>query len=340
MGWRGHLIKYIGALVGTVLAGVIVWFLTVRESDEVKGESIRYRVDEVATFPLGGTKVGFSVVKVVNAGSAAARQVRIVVMFPDSVEIREKQIQFGNGLDAEFVETETDAHTLDITLPSLVRGELLHISMLLSGVSEFSPRVVVRSAESTGMEGASDSQDQTAYRSFFPLILLAVVQAGFVWALFFWRKSPLFFPRMMSLFPSANSTAFLYLQRKLTQEAQELLAQRIGTRGGDVLTVANYGLALGLNGDVDGAEKRFEIADWWAAGKHERAVVQFNRATLMIHLGELGLARGHLAKAFSLSRRAISNYCTISAYMDDAAEKDGVIREIIESKGGSFQAEI
>src|SRR5713226_3385448 len=76
--------------------------------------------------------------------------------------------------------------------------------------------------------------------------LIALAQPLLVALLF--PRSRSFLLRFIPTTPSVNNTAFLYIHKGLTKEAQALLENAIINRGADAITLANYGLTLGLNG--------------------------------------------------------------------------------------------
>ncbi len=139
--------------------------------------------------------------------------------------------------------------------------------------------------------------------------------------------------KILPAFQSLNNAAFVYLQLGLMDAAKELLKTAIAERGADPITFANYGLALGLTGDADLASKHLDAAFWWAGTAHEKAVVEYDRATLLVHLNDLEEAKRHLRKAFSLSPREITRYCQLSTYIQAACKKDEELNSIVKKQG-------
>jgi hypothetical protein len=45
---------------------------------------------------------------------------------------------------------------------------------------------------------------------------------------------------------------------------------------------------------------RFDAAEWWGSNPHEKDVVEYDRATLLLSQDQFSEAREHLKEAFSL----------------------------------------
>ena len=132
---------------------------------------------------------------------------------------------------------------------------------------------------------------------------------------------------------SLNNTAFVYLQKGLTKEAEKLLGLEIEREGGEAISLANYGLAIGLNGDVTGAAVRLDAAAWWAKTRYEKAVVEYDKAILSIFQGTTKEAIEHLRAAFSHSRAVIARYCAINTYIQAACSQDPEFLALVQQQG-------
>jgi tetratricopeptide (TPR) repeat protein len=144
---------------------------------------------------------------------------------------------------------------------------------------------------------------------------------------------PKFIPRRRSYTErdGLNNTAFVLIQEGLIKEAHALLSKAIAIGRGDSHSFANYGLVRGLEGDTEGARKHFDIAKWWARTPHERAVIAYNEAILLIHEeGPKAEIINLLRKAFALSRSAIAEYCDLNVMIKDAAQRIPDIWSLIE----------
>jgi len=337
MNWRHTLISSGITLIVTLAAGLLVYYLTKEPPPLLPSEQIIYRVNTSATFGTDQDKITFLTIRVENTGNKAAHNVRIVDIFSDRYIIQSKQIELSSGPASNVIDNSSE-HKVDIVMPILVPNEYAAISLLIRGPSGLEPNVNVRSDESVGKMATNSLQPianeinadkQKAIISAVTGVLFGLVGLVITGALL---------ARIRRGGASRNNTAFVYLQQGLTEEARELLSAAIADGDGEAVTVANLGAALGLQGDVEGARKRFLIAEWWAApgrwtNRHARAVIAYDQATLLIHNSDLAGAMEELRKAFSLSRRQIGRYCDLSIYMKDVKEKNAEFRELIERRG-------
>lgn len=336
MRWRELIIGGLVTLVVTIVAGVIVWYLTREPS--LATEDLKYSTDYVA---LSSTNppLGVGNIKVGNIGGRVARNVRVVIEFPPGISIQEQRIQLSSGDAATFQRNSSADNTTDISVPTLAPGEVLTVTALINGKTKFEPTVSVKSDESVGQVGAPDISKaldtKTLGRGEIFLILggamFAQLLAGFA-AYFARRKFPdQRISRFFSSEPDAvNNTAFMYLQKKQIDEAERMLSERIRSRGGDFYYIANHGLALGLQGHTAAAEARLTAADWLAerAGDREKALLKYNRATLLFAQGDIENGKKLLAAALELHPHSIRDYCEMSAYITEATLVDPKVLDI------------
>jgi hypothetical protein len=80
---------------------------------------------------------------------------------------------------------------------------------------------------------------------------------------------------------------------------------------------------------VDEAERLFKSAEWWARTAHAKAVIAYDRATLLASQHRYEPAKAKLREAAALSRRSVAHYFQLSAYFADASQQDPEFKEII-----------
>jgi hypothetical protein len=326
MRWRDALVGAILSLVITVAGGIIVWIFTHEPKTNPPSEKLRYTVSEVASFEPGGTKIGIVTIRVFNVGDKAAHDVHGVFVLPVGLEIKEKQIAMSSGPAGSFVEEPGDLRTLNVSLPTLAPGESLTTSLLVSGNASFQAQVGVKSADSVASQGDANPISPPPAQGTMNLVLtllfwLLGIVALILALVLFWRA--------YETFPSRNNTAFVYLQQKLFHEAKDLLLSSERRHGSHPVELANLALAFGLEGDDDAAERRFRAASWWAATGHSKAVISYNKATLLVAKKRYVEAKQELRAAMKLSPRAVSRYFKLSAYFSEAAEADPEFHAIV-----------
>ena len=329
MRWREILLGAVSTLVASILAGVAIWYLT---RDQPKSAELRYTAEEVVYFEGMPTQIAFVTVKVSNVGTYNAFDVRVVLTFPTGANLQEKQVVFSGGAAGTYKENQSASNQVDLSVALLAPEEVLSISALVKGGLEYIPTVSVRGRETVGSPGPfqvpSEFPGVSGPTSIFVTIGALIAQLLLIGIL-----TRRFAMRLQTWISSVNNTAFLFIHKKMIDEAEELLRGKITTRGADLFLLSNFALVIGLQGDQEGAERHFVAAEWWQSGNAELALIKFNRSVLMIANGEYEVARGYLSEAFSLSRGQIKRYCQLSDYIDDATRADSGIRDLVTSSG-------
>ena len=216
-------------------------------------------------------------------------------------------------------------------------AESAAISILIRGANLAQPTVGVQSADSIGERVSLSSLTQNEIAALSRTSRIVITVSVFVCLLIQPFILSYVLPRvdlgiLRRFIPSSaslNNTAFLYLQLGLDKEAEQLLETSIATKGADAITLSNYALALGLKGDQEASQKRFEAAEWYANRPHERAVVEYNRAVLLLAQGQLSEGKEHLKKAVSLSPTEIRRYSRLSVHIRPVAERDPDIGSLV-----------
>lgn len=320
----------------TVVSGVAVYYITRQEPPPPAAEKIVYSVERSATFDNGNGSLTFFTIAVENVGKKAARHVRIIVPLKSAWKLRDRRVSISSGAAAEY-QDKSDPGQIAILLEHLVPNERVKISALLDGPAQPQPSLSVQSDDTVGTPAqvfsAPPASDEKGYRTAELVLLVAAALIGQLLLLQLskhWRR------RKQGQFDWAtgkNNTAFVFLLQGLASEAQALLTQELLDDGGEAISFANHGLAVGLLGNEALAAKRFEAADWLAQSPHSQAIVAFDWATLLIHKGDYVEARKLLRKAFSLERREIAKYCSFSIYIRHAVASDKGIAETVATEG-------
>ncbi len=332
MRWREVIVGAIVTLLVTIVGGISVWFLTREQAPKWDGEKLVYNVDALGDFDLSTGRLGIFTIKAANIGNRAARDVRLTVNFPKSVQIKEKKIDFSSGPAAQFDEISDKPNALGIYIKSFAPNEAVKILLILNGDSGFDPEIGIRSSE-TVAEIQSTQSGSLVYgvrgtKSWLVTVCVMAAQAMiYMFPLGLARKMH---RRVSTWMRSANNTAFLYIHSGLIEEAREMLDQSIRKKGADIYLLANEALAVGLTGDLEGAEKRFRAAEWWQCGRHEHALIYFNRSILCISNSDYDNANLYLNKALELSPKEIKKYCMLSNFIHQAVRSNHLIRDSIE----------
>jgi hypothetical protein len=133
MNWRDLLVGAFVSGIVAIVAGVFVWWVTREPTVTPQTETLRYNIQEVASFSPGQNRLGIVVVRIANTGTRAARDVRGSFVLPSGAEIKSKQISMSSGPAGVYTESAPDSHTLNLYLPTLAPTETLTASLLVEG---------------------------------------------------------------------------------------------------------------------------------------------------------------------------------------------------------------
>jgi tetratricopeptide (TPR) repeat protein len=333
MRWRDLIIGGLITLVVTVLAGLIVWYLTREPS--VLTEKLTYSVDYISV-SNSNPQLGVGSIKIGNIGGKAAQHVHVVIKFPPGSGVRDQRVQLSSGDAASYAQELSQDGKMDVSVPVLAPDEVLSVTALVSGISNFNPTVSVKSDETVGTLGTLTKNDanKTLDRDQIFKILggaLAAQIAGLV-GLALWRTRVRSMMQQSRFFEhDVNNVAFVYIQKKQIDDAEQMLSEYIRAKGGDVYYLANHGLALGLQGKTEASEARLAAAEFLAKdeGDRERALIQYNRAVLHFVRKDIEGGKTFLATAMRLHPQSVREYSSISDAIAEAITVDPTIRNII-----------
>ncbi len=339
MKWREFILGAVVTLFVTVAGGVFVYYLTRDQQPPLPKEKLVYNIEKSTVFKTESTELSFVTVRAANLGDKTAHNVCLVIEYPEHISISDKVISLSTEPAGSYEDDSKADNRIDLRFPTLIPNENVTITTMLNGVLIGKPRVVVRSENSEGVEGqfirvipAASYKDRGTQNVISTLIPVAVIIQMFLVILL----SPYFRSRLMRFLPtssSVNNTGFLFIHKGLIEEAEALFSREVETRGANALVLANYALALGLNGKIERADKMLTAAEWWARNKRERAVVAFNSAILTFSKEKVDEGREQLQRAFSIDREAITRYCELSIFIKEAEKNHREIRSLIQNKG-------
>lgn len=256
-------------------------------------ESLRYTVSYFAPTSAVGPQINFAIVKFINQGAKAAREAHGIVKFTGDVEITEHQIDSLSNLSiSDSAKLSSDKRTFDLIIPSLLPNEIVTSYFLLHGSNMRSPDVYLRSTDTIGKElelssSANDSDGRLRSIPAAVTVASAVLIQAILFALFLENRYILRDTfGSSSIFGSANNSAFVLAHSGAPIDAKNILKERIIRKGGGgPYELANYGLALGLLGQIN-SEEYFRASEMWAKSNHVKAVIRFNRAAISASQGD------------------------------------------------------
>jgi hypothetical protein len=314
MHWKDILVGALVTLLVTIVAGIIVFYLTTPRRPS--GEKLVYSLEQPFTYESPKTHDSFRTIKVANLGGQVSKDVTLIFTFGSGTKILDHAVNFSSGSGSAPVKDDSNDQQIILHLESLLPSENMAVSVMLSGVFVGKPTISVRSGGAMGelVESAEPvdlSEKNRKYQVIAYLLpILAVLQIVVALGL----KGPLarLIRRRVPSERSLNNTAFLYLHTGSRSDAERILRRGIWREGGDAHMLANYALALALAGHTDQAQSQIQAAAIYAEQKHEKAVVEFNRALILAYTGNPEGAKIHIQNAMELSKVQILRYLGFS----------------------------
>lgn len=335
MKWRDIIIGALITLFVTIIAGVIVYYVTRVPAKTQAQEKLVYQVEQPSCFLSEQNKLALLTIRVGNLGSKEANSTELAIKFEKDVSILDKQIKMSSAPAGKFEDHSKVSNAVNLYFPVLLAGETATVSLMVDTPIQKIPEIGLRSAVSIGKEGPFilEKPQETNKKELFGKALVALVPIAAFLQLFLVgllsRKIRSHIRRFIPITRSINNTAFLYIHQGLLKDAEQLLKNEITTRGADAFSLANYGLALCLNGKIEEGKKRLKATEWYSRLNHEKAVVAFNNALVALAEDDLEEGKKYLDVALKLSKHEITRYCKFSELVKMYKEKYPEIGEII-----------
>lgn len=328
--WKDVIFGAVITLAVTVFGGVATYYLT-REPPLTDRESLVYQRGEPTVFETDSSRRSFATMRAANFGTAPAQNITITIAVPDSVSIIDQKVTSSDS-SALFSITDRSTHSVRIGAQGLLPDEEILVVVMLDGVLKERLRVGFRSASSIAHESVllrGEVEDPAVLPSVVISMLpaLAVVQLPLILLLL--PAVRRLVRRYVPTFGNVNDTAFLYIHTGLLEDAETILRHAVERRGANALTLANYGLALGLNGKADPSKLRMKAAGWYAVTRHERSVVLFNEALLAFAGNDDEQGKTLLSQALDLSRAEVRRYASFTVHLDAARSRDPDVETLI-----------
>lgn len=312
MNWKTLLANGLITLFVTALAGIITFFATF---DRAPRNPMTHSVANSGSFQ--GREGNFSLVTVVfrNTGERSLEdfEARIAPATQNSITDYNVISRIIPRQDLEL-SLNNDGRII-VRSNVFVPNEEISVFIQITGANVSTPTVFSRTKSYVSSEIITPQPQNRPKRDLSIVILIIVLSLILQMMLFRYshvirRIIPGFLSRNTN--GSPQDSAFVLLHSGFTDEAEIIFKDYLARHSGGPLTLSNHALAIGLQGDTKAGLRQVEGALWWAAGKHERAVVLFNRSLLYAIEGNDGPAEADLRKSIELSPNHIHSYLQFS----------------------------
>ena len=199
MNWKDVLFGSLVTLGVTVLAGVLIYYLTRESPAPPPAERLVYSIDTPVTFESDQTRLSFTNIRLRNIGDVSAENVIVGVDLPSGVGLIDTQVILSSGPGGRFEFDYAGSADIRIVIPVLTPEESATITLLTDAAVPELPTVGVKSDSSTGFLAtvvASQTQSDNKTEVIGVLVLLAfLVQLLLL---------PLLIPKIRTLRPDGN----------------------------------------------------------------------------------------------------------------------------------------
>lgn len=177
MNWRDTLVGAGITLVVTILAGVVVWFLTAEPKTSPSAERLLYSATTSGTFGSDKDSLTFLNLRVSNVGNKPAVNIHVFAKFPSEARIQNKRISISSQPDAAIAD-HSDSTTLNLDISRLLPNEDATISLLVKGPASQTPTIAIHSDESVAQIAPTSLAAPASSSSSPPIWILIGVIGG------------------------------------------------------------------------------------------------------------------------------------------------------------------
>lgn len=312
MKWKEIVIGAVSTLFVTVLGGVGVYYWT-KEPDTKKAELLYYSLNQAATFKGGTTNLGFNIARIENRGGVAARNVVFTVEYPGA-SITDYSIESPSGVKPKS--QSIDKSRAEFEFDTFVPSEQLTFSFLTSAPSV--PKISLRSDSSLGTSLPEETTKISARREraneFVSRVIPIVGLISILLAIPLFYVFREYFGRVGS---SRNNIAFLLLHQGLIEYAEAILMETLQHGEDGPFALSNLAVCKAKSGHIEDANRLNRAAQFYAVGKHEKAVVAFNDALIALAADKKEEFFEKLKNAVLLSPKRIKEYCGYSSHLNE-----------------------
>lgn len=330
MRWKELIIGGLITLFVTVLSGAAVYYIT-KEPDLNKSERLNFFISEPISFSGDKEHASFITTKIWNDGGLAADKVEFVLNFPFG-EIRDYSVEPSSGVT--YYAKLNGKNRLTLRFDTLLPSESVVLS-ILGSVTE-KPDASLRSNKTVGkfvniFEESNQSKEKLKYRIGYTLILILTAYPLLIVIFYKITKKSSFLKKLLHITPSSggtksrNNMGFLLLHRKQVAAAEEALNAALNSGEDGCFTLANMALCKAVNNNFDASSSFLSAAQFYAESPHEKAVVLFNEAIVMLLQRDEVSFFKKISEAIALSEET-KRYCSYSMFLDEMMKDQRMIK--------------
>ena len=329
--WKDIAIGSTATLVVTVVAGIVIYYVTKEPPPKPRSEHLTYEIQHSGEFQSQNMRVALQSIRIVNMGDLAANQIKALIEYPPTVHVVDRAATLSSGPIGFFTLTSTSSNRLDVDIPSLAPSEAITISVVLDQSSRLLPEVFVRSQNSIGKKAeillpdvAKGDKEKFKQISGWLIPLALVFQVLLVF--FFYRRVRRGFGGYEK---SPNNVAFALIHQGDSKTGSRLLKRTILEGSAGACEFSNHALCLALDDDLEGAKRSLAAAELFDATDRYTTVLDFNRALIASIHGSHAESEKFFTAALKNNAKEVKKWASYSSVFKAQSEKTPKLRELL-----------
>ena len=261
-------------LVVTILAGVVVWWLTGPPSSNA---SANYSLTSTGSFFSPNSGKFFYTLDLENPSTMAANDITLALQAPPSANIEDLSITT-SATHPKIGSVNRDSNRISLSIPSLRPDEIIRVSISYRSASQPDVKVVavssnalIHARKSKGLEFVRDKP--------WLLVILFISYAVASYYISRFVRQALY--RKMNDFgfylKNANNSAFILIHAGDWPEAKQILESTLRQGKGGAYELSNYAVTLAQSGKIETALAIVKTLKLWTNDNtHLKDVIIFN----------------------------------------------------------------
>ena len=271
-GWQqSWIVNTATVLVVTVLAGLVVWWITGPPSSNA---SANYLLTNTGSFSAPNSGKFFYTLDLENSGRMASNDITLTIQAPTSAVVEDFSINT-SATRPKIGSINREPSRVSLLIPSLRPDEIIRISISYRSPSQPSIKVVAVSSNSVIHARKSKGLELLRNQPWILMLLFIGYASTSYYMSILVRK---FLYRKMNdlgfYLKDSNNSAFILIHAGEWPEAKQILESALRQVRGCAYELSNYAVTLAQSGKVEAAKAVIEaLRPWTNDSTHLRNVV-------------------------------------------------------------------
>ena len=336
--WSHIAISALATLIVTVLAGILIFYLT---NKPVPAPKLFFEKVPPTSFSTDKVKTVIQSFRVWNEGNKEAENIQISITLPKNAIVADQKIEPSGGATINFQVSNVDSNTLLVKIPSLNPTESVSFAFLLDNTTEQTLEIDVRAKGVVGLPSStippSTSNNDKLRDPLFLFATILLVSIQFYLMFFIIRRRGI--RSLFAAFSSSTSSSsgefnnlgFRLLHFGQIAEARKYIQLAI-EKYPDVYPLGNLAHIYALEGKLSEAITLCETAKEYASSSSSRAFVEYCLFCIYLVADKKTEAIPHLKDALAIDKKTIIEYYTRNVNIAKWKEDKDILSAFLTAK--------